>query len=73
MFKEATQNNYRMSFDEWYSERRLISDMTAQVDIGSAQQVNSPKYLIRAHQTKGILNTSDKKIIIAVFDNPDVR
>ena len=38
--------------DEYHTERRLISDMTAQLDIGSIQQVNSPKYLIGAHQIK---------------------
>ena len=43
MFNEATQKNYTISFDEWYTERRLISDMLAQVDIGSAQHVNSLK------------------------------
>ena len=62
MFNEATQNKYRKSFDEWYTDKRLISDMIAQVDIGSAQQVNSPKYLIRAHQTTDRLNIADKKI-----------
>ena len=60
MFNEAPQNNYRISFDEWYTERRLISDMIAQVEIGSAHQVNKSKYLIRAHQTKDRLNTSDE-------------
>ena len=43
MFNEATQNNYKISFDEWYTERRLLSDLLVQHDIGSAQQVNSPK------------------------------
>ena len=43
IFNEATQNNYEMSFDEWYTERRVISDMIFQLDIGSAQQVNTPK------------------------------
>ena len=42
-FNEATQNNYMISFDEWYTERRLISDLLVQHDMGSAQQVNSPK------------------------------
>ena len=42
MFIEGTQNNYKMSFDEWYTERRLISGSLFQHDIGSAQQVNSP-------------------------------
>ena len=26
MFNEATQNNYKISFDEYYTERRVISD-----------------------------------------------
>ena len=37
LLNEATQNNYRTSFDEWYTERRLISDLLFQHDIGSAQ------------------------------------
>ena len=43
MFNEATQDNYKISFDEYYTERRLISDLLVQYDIGSAQQANSPK------------------------------
>ena len=69
MFNEATQNTYKRSFDEWYTERRKISDMIVQHDKGSAQQVNSPKYLICAHQTKDRTNAPDKKINIALFDN----
>ena len=49
MFNEATQNIYKISFNEWYPERRVISDMIVQHDIGSAQQVNSPEYSICAH------------------------
>ena len=60
MFNEATQNNYKISFDDGYTERRVISDMIVQHDIGSAQQVNSPKYLIFAHQTKDRTNAPDK-------------
>ena len=47
--------------------------MIVQHDIGSAQQVNSPKYLICAHQTKDRTNAPDKKINIAIFDNLDLR
>ena len=43
MFNEATQYNYKISFDEWYTERRIISDLLIQHDIGSAQQVIQPK------------------------------
>ena len=52
MFNEATQNIYKISYDEYYTERRVVSDMFVQHDIGSAQQVNSPKYLVSAHKNK---------------------
>ena len=52
IFNEATQNNYRISFDEWFTERRIISDTITQLGIESSQNVQSPKYLIGAHQTK---------------------
>ena len=61
MFNEATQSHYKISFDDWYTERRIISDLLVQHDIGSAQNVISPKYLISAHQTSHRLTTPDKK------------
>ena len=60
MFNEATQNNYKISFDEWYTERRVISDMIFQPDIGLAQHVNSPKNLTCTHQTKDRTNAPYK-------------
>ena len=63
MFNEATQNKYKISFHEWYTERRIISDLLVQHDIGSAQNVISPKYLISAHQTSLRSTTPDKKLI----------
>ena len=72
MFNEATQNNYKISFDEWYTERRVLSDMIVQHDIGSAQQANSPKYNC-AHQTKNRTNAPNKNVIIAIFDNLDFQ
>ena len=69
MFNGATQNIYKISFDEWYTERRVISDMIVQHDIGLAQLVNSPKYLIYAHQIKNRTNAPNKKFNIAIFDN----
>ena len=73
MFNEATQNIYKISFDEWYTERRIISDLLVQHDIGSAQNVIQPKYLICAHQTNLRATPPDKKINIAIFDNMDLR
>ena len=73
MFNAATQNNYKISSNQKYTERRLISDLLPQNDIGSAQQVNSPKYLISARQTSLRATTPGEKIIIAISDNPDLR
>ena len=73
LFNEATQNIYRISFDEWYTERGIKSDLLNQHDIGSAQNVIQPKYVICAHQTNLRTTTPDKKIIIAIFDNMDLR
>ena len=41
MFNEATQSNYKITFDEWYTERRVISDTITQMDIGTSQHVKS--------------------------------
>ena len=73
MFNEATQNNYKVSCDEYYTERRVISDMITQADIGSSRQLNSLKYLIGAHQTRARVDTADKINNIAIFDNHDLR
>ena len=67
MFKEATQNNCKISFDEFYRERRVLSDMTTQLDIGSSQQFNTPKYLSGAHQTRFRADTANKNNNIAIF------
>ena len=72
MFKEITQNIYEISFDDYYTERRLISDMIVQVDIGRAQQVNSTKYLIGAHQTKDRIESPNKNKKNAIFDHLNV-
>ena len=73
MFNEATQNNYKISFDEWYNERRIISDTITQLDIGTSQHVNSPKYLIGAHQTRIRADTANKINNIAIFDNLNLQ
>ena len=73
MFNEGTQNNHKISFDEYYTERRVKSDMIVQADIGSTQQVSSPKYLVCAHQTQNRKGASNKSNNIAIFDNADLR
>ena len=73
MFNEATQNSYKISYDDWYTERRAISGLLVQHDIGSAQQVKSSKYLIRAHQMKNRSDTPIEKNNIAMFDNLNLQ
>ena len=73
MFNESIQNNYRIFFDEWHTERRVVTDQIYQIDIGSAQSVNSPKYLICAHQTANRADTNDKRNNKSVFDHLNVR
>ena len=72
-FNEATQNNYKISYDEWFTERRIISDTITQLDIGTSQNVQSPKYLIGAHQTKDRIDGAISTKNVAIFDNLDLR
>ena len=52
MFNESIKNIYTIRYDSWYTERRLSTDGNElQVDVGSAQHINSPKHLIGAFQT----------------------
>ena len=72
MFNESIMNNYTITFDSWYTERKISNDgRELQVDIGSAQKINSPKYLISAFQT--IARTSSNKgVNPAIFDSNHV-
>ena len=72
MFNEAIMNNYTITFDSWYTERKISNDgRELQVDIGSAQHSNSPKYLISAFQT-GARTTPNKDSNPAIFDHNNV-
>ena len=73
MFNESVQNHCRKFFDDWYTERRVVTDQTFQVDNGSAQSVNSPKYLICAHQQANRSDPPNKRTKISFFDKLDVR
>ena len=74
MFNESIMNNYTITSDSWYTERKVSNDgREFHVDIGSAQKINSPKYLIRAFQTNSRMGTPDKTRNPAVFDTNHVR
>ena len=72
MFNEAIMNNYIIIFDSWYTERKISNDgREFQVDIGSAENINSPKYLIAAFQTNA-RTTPNKASNPAIFDDNHV-
>ena len=73
MFNKATQNNQNITFDEWYTERRVKSDTITQLGIGTSQHVNSPKDLIGAHQTRTRADTANQNNNIAIFDNLNLQ
>ena len=72
MFNGAIMNNYTTTFDLWFTERKISNDgRELQVDIGSAQHFNSPKYLISAFQTAA-RTTLNKQSNPAIFDDNHV-
>ena len=72
MFNEAIMNNCTITFDSWYTERKISNDgRELQVDIASAQHINSPKYLISAFQTIA-RTTPNKTSNPAIFDSNHV-
>ena len=73
IFNESIQNSYRIVLDDWYPERRIVTETIYQVHIGSAQSVRIPKYLIASHQTAERLDAPDKRNILSRFDNLNVR
>ena len=65
-----------ISFDEWYTERRIISDTITQLDFFTSQHVNhvnSPKYSIGSHRTSTSADTAYKNNNIAKFDNLNLQ
>ena len=74
MFNNSIKDNFKISFDSWTTERKVVNTgLEYQVQIGSAQNIKSPKYLIVAHQTAARAAAANKANNIAFFDNLDVR
>ena len=74
MFNESIKNNYAITYDAWYTERKLSTvGNELQVDIGKAQHFNQPKYLIASFQTADRIAAPNKKNNIAIFDYVEVR
>ena len=74
MFHQSIQNNYTIPYDSRHTERKLSTDGNElQLDIGSAQHINSPKRLIAAFQTADRVDAPNKNNKIANFDNVNVK
>ena len=64
LFNESIKSNYTITYVSLHTERKLSTDGSElQVDIVSAEHINSPKCLIRAFQTETRIGTPNKKMI----------
>ena len=67
------KKTFTLSFDSWSTHRKTVDTrLEYQVDIRSTQNIDSPKYLIVAHQTAARTGVPNKANNVAVFDNPNV-
>ena len=73
MFNEAIQNKYKISYNEWFTESRILSDTISKLDIGSSQNVQGHKYLIGAHQKKDRIDAPISTKKVSIFVNLDLR
>ena len=74
MFIDSIKSSFTSSFDSWSTDRKTVdTQLKFQVDIGSAQNNNSPKNLIVAHQTENKIGVPNKAENIADFDNLNMR
>ena len=73
MFYECIMNNYTITFDPWYTERKISNDgRELQVVIGSAEHNISPKYLIGVFETQNRIGVPNKADSISIFDTNHV-
>ena len=74
MFNDSIKDSFTLSFDSWTSETKTVdTQLEYQVDLGSGQNTNSPKYLIAVHQTAARMGVPNKADNVAIFDHLDVR
>ena len=70
MFNESIRNNFTLSFDSWYTDRKVVNDgLEFQADFGSAQNINSPKYSVAANQALARIRVPTNANRVSGFDN----
>ena len=73
MFNESIMNNYTITFDSWYIERKFSDDgRELRIDVRSAQHFDSPKYLMGVLQTQNRIGVPNKANNVAIFDTNHV-
>ena len=74
MFNESIKNSYTITYDSWYTVRKLsIDGNELQVDIGSAQQVIGPEKLIASFQTADRIAAPNRNNTVLIFDEVTFR
>ena len=72
MFNETIMNSCTITFDSWYTKRKVSNDgRELQVDIACAQHINCPKYLISVFQNND-RTTPSKARNPSIFDTNHV-
>ena len=80
-FNEAISQTFTLSYESWTTDRKPIdTGREFQLDLSSASNINSPLYLIAAHQktqrpdpANPANNLSNNRFNNAIFDHVDVR
>ena len=74
LFNESIKTSCTLSFGSWSTDRKTVdAQLEKQAYIGWAQNINSSKYLIVAHQTAARKGVPNKANTVVVFDILDVR
>ena len=74
MFKDSSKNNFTLSFDSSTSDRKTVdTQLEHEVDFGSDENINSPKYLIAVNQSAVRMGVPNKANNLAIFHDLDVK
>ena len=81
IFNEAISQTFTLSYEPWTTDRKPVDTAREfQLDISSASNINSPLYLIAAHQktqrpdpANPAKNLSNNRFNNAIFDHVNVR
>ena len=70
MFNDSITNTLTLSFNSGGTDRKTVdTPLEHHVDIGSAQNVNSPKYLRVTHKRADRIGVPNKAKNVAFFDH----